>query len=68
MQELTNDHGWSFEERLRRSSVCNLASSTTQLRIQLHANVGAVLRLRFLDMIDVHHLGDHGETALHVLL
>jgi len=65
---LTNNHSWTREEWLGGSNVSNLARGTTQLGIQLHANVGAVLRRRLFDMGGVHHLRDQAPSTLHVLL
>jgi len=47
---LTNDHGRLSEPVL---GISNLASGTTKLGIDLHGNVGAVLRLSLLDMSNV---------------
>jgi hypothetical protein len=50
---LTDDHSWDLEPVLRTS---NLAGSTTKLGIDLHSNVGAVLRLSLHDMSNVETL------------
>jgi hypothetical protein len=47
---LTHDHGGNIEPVLGAG---NLASGTTQLGIDLHGNIGAVLRLSLDDMGNV---------------
>jgi hypothetical protein len=51
--ELTNNHGGNSEPVL---GIGDLASSTTKFGVDLHGNVGAVLRLGLLDMHNVETL------------
>jgi hypothetical protein len=44
---LTNDHGWELEPVLDTS---NLACGTTELSVNLHGNVRAILGLSLHDM------------------
>lgn len=65
----TDDHGRAREwQGCRVRTTADLASGTAKLGVELHADIGAVLRLCLTDVSNVHHLREHSESALHALL
>jgi len=66
---LTDDHSWAREgQGSGVRTTADLGSGASQLGVELHANVGAVLGLGLADVGNVHHLREHGKAALHALL
>jgi hypothetical protein len=64
----TNYHGLDWKARFEARLKNHLRGSATELGIELHAHIAAVLWSSLLDMRHIKHLRYHGESALIVSL